>query len=499
MTRNTRKKRPEKPAHAASGGLLAKAIAYHQKGLLSPAKKIYLRILSTTPNNPSALHFLGVLLHAQGQPGLAISYVKRAIKIQPDYVDAHNNLGNVLKNEGLLVESEQAYRKAIEIKPDFAFGYNNLGIILKKLGRFDESVEAFRRAIALVPDYAEAYYNLGNTLTKKNEMDAALTAFDESVKACRRAIALVPNYAEAYYNLGNALIKMNEMGAALTAFRTAIILKPTDPMFYESLGSSLYAAGRADEAVVVYEEWLKQNPDNPVAKHMLIACTGENVPERASDDYVRNTFDRFSDDFDDDLKNLNYRAPLLVFEAMQDTLRDSRGALDILDAGCGTGLCAAHFKPYAKRLEGVDLSPGMLAKARGLDLYDDLIAAELTAYLLRNPETYDLIISADTLCYFGALDKVFMATALALRSGGGLVFTVEHLQSGDATGGYRINVNGRYSHTQDYVTETVCLAGFRMIPMNEGILRNESGQPVAGLIVVAGKTSAAPAKTDPGK
>jgi len=141
----------------------------------------------------------------------------------------------------------------------------------------------------------------------------------------------------------------------------------------------------------------------------------------------------------------------------------------------------------------------MLAKARGLDLYDDLIAAELTAYLLRNPETYDLIISADTLCYFGALDKVFMATALALRSAGRLVFTVEHLQSGDATGGYRINVNGRYSHTQDYVTETVCLAGFRMIPMNEGILRNESGQPVAGLIVVAGKTSAAPAKTDPGK
>ncbi len=415
MTRNTRKKRPEKPAHAASGGLLAKAIAYHQKGLLSPAKKIYLRILSTTPNNPSALHFLGVLLHAQGQPGLAISYIKRAIKIQPDYVDAHNNLGNVLKSEDLLVESEQAYRKAIEIKPD---------------------------------------------------------------------------YAEAYYNLCNTLIKKNEMEEALAVFRTAITLKPTNPTYYESLGSSLYSAGRADEAVVVYEEWLKQDPDNPVAKHMLVACTGENIPERASDDYVRNTFDRLSDQFDDDLKNLNYRAPLLVFEAIQDTLRDSRGALDILDAGCGTGLCAAQFRPYAKRLEGVDLSPGMLEKARSLGLYDDLIAVELTAYLYRNPETYDLIISADTLCYFGALDKVFMASARALRSGGRLVFTVEHLQSGDATDGYRINLSGRYSHTQDYVTEMVCLAGFRVISMNEGILRYELGQPVTGLIVVTGKTSA---------
>jgi predicted TPR repeat methyltransferase len=94
------------------------------------------------------------------------------------------------------------------------------------------------------------------------------------------------------------------------------------------------------------------------------------VPDRASDDYVRRTFDHFADAFDENLRDLGYRAPQLVAEALER----HRGAagdvvkLDVLDAGAGTGLCGPLLRDRAGTLVGVDLSSGMLEKARASHL-----------------------------------------------------------------------------------------------------------------------------------
>ena len=185
------------------------------------------------------------------------------------------------------------------------------------------------------------------------------------------------------------------------------------------------SAGRVDEAIAVYHEWLQVDPGNAVALHMLAACTGEAAPQRASDSYVRDTFDAFAGSFDQVLDPLGYRAPSLIGEFLEQVLPAADGALLIADAGCGTGLCADFLRPRAKQLVGVDLSPGMLARARARKKYDQLVEAELSAWLGSQRQAYDLIVSADTLCYFGALDQPLSAAASALRPAGRLVFTVE--------------------------------------------------------------------------
>ena len=92
--------------------------------------------------------------------------------------------------------------------------------------------------------------------------------------------------------------------------------------------------------------------------------------------------------------------------------------LDVLDAGCGTGLCGPLLAPYARRLVGVDLSERMLDQARARDVYDELVKGELTEYLAASAGTFDAIVSADTLVYFGPLEAVAEAAERALRPGG---------------------------------------------------------------------------------
>ena len=112
---------------------------------------------------------------------------------------------------------------------------------------------------------------------------------------------------------------------------------------------------------------------------------------------------------------------------------DALESLDVLDAGCGTGLCGPLVAPYARRLVGVDLSEGMLARARARNVYDELVRRELTAYLHDCTGAFDVIVSADTLVYFGPLEEVLAAAGNALRAGGVLIFTVEELPAAGAT------------------------------------------------------------------
>ena len=119
----------------------------------------------------------------------------------------------------------------------------------------------------------------------------------------------------------------------------------------------------------------------------MVAALGDGPkPVRASDDYVRETFDHFAEDFDKQLlEDLEYRAPKLVHALFRDVCGADPGNLDILDAGCGTGLSGLDFKQYARSLTGVDLSPEMLKLAKDRGIYDELLETELAASMRGMP------------------------------------------------------------------------------------------------------------------
>jgi predicted TPR repeat methyltransferase len=273
------------------------------------------------------------------------------------------------------------------------------------------------------------------------------------------------------------------MTEAFSHFANALALKPRDAHTRRLLAVAYGKAGRVEEGRQTCREWLALEPDNPQAQHFYAAYGGTATPERASDRYVVAEFDGFAASFDAKLALLDYQAPKWVGEAVAKLLGAPQATRKLLDAGCGTGLCGLLLKPYARRLTGVDLSANMLALAERRGLYDELAQAELVAFLqAANPGAYDVVVSADTLCYFGRLDTAFAAVRGALRAGGPWVFTVEAHASAEP---YRLQPHGRYSHARAYVEEQLARAGFANTELREVVLRYESNEPVAGWLAAA--------------
>jgi predicted TPR repeat methyltransferase len=114
---------------------------------------------------------------------------------------------------------------------------------------------------------------------------------------------------------------------------------------------------------------------------------------------------------------------------------------------------------------------------------------ELTAYLATHPAAYDLVISADTLCYFGGLTAVISAAATSLRPAGCMGFTLEKTTESDAPAGYRLQPHGRYSHTEPYVRRILAETGMEPVSVEEAVLRMERFEPVQGFVVMATKAA----------
>jgi predicted TPR repeat methyltransferase len=365
--------------------------------------------------------------------------------------------------------------------PDQADWYSNLGIIFQEDGQLEAAIDAYRRAIAIDPSHANAHSNLGVLLRATGKPSEAEAAY-------RTAIQLNPDHIDAYTNLGILLNGLKRAEEAAACFSKVITLRPKHREARKLLALAHCTLGEIDEAVNIFEKWLEEEPGDPIALHMLAACTGRDVPPRASNGFVERTFDSFASSFEAKLERLSYRAPALVAAMLEDSGLEPSKRLDVLDAGCGTGLCGPLLAPYARRLVGVDLSEGMLAHAKEKNIYDALMKTELTEYLRDNSEAFDLIVSADTLVYFGDLKGVLAAAAGTLRSNGLLVFTLELAVGGEADVDYRLQLHGRYSHARAYVEQLLAFSGLQP-EIAYAKLRMEAGAPVAGLVIRAMKSS----------
>jgi tetratricopeptide (TPR) repeat protein len=231
---------------ATTEELLSMAVVHHRAGRLEEAEHIYRQVLVADPNQPDALHLLGVIARRAGNSVLAVEYLQRATERSPLFAAAHYNLGNVFRDTKRLDEAAASYRRAIDLEPDLAEAHSGLGTALLELGDWQEAANCFRRTIELRPNDVNARNSLGVIL-----QDHAFAA--EAIECFRAALAIRPDNAEARYNLGRAVHQIGQYDEAQDLYRAALKLKPDLAYAHAGLGMVMLLRGDYDNGWVEYE------------------------------------------------------------------------------------------------------------------------------------------------------------------------------------------------------------------------------------------------------
>jgi predicted TPR repeat methyltransferase len=321
----------------------------------------------------------------------------------------------------------------------------------------------------------------GGLLLQSARVSALIAAgeTERALEVAREASSLYPQIATAAVSLGEALLARGHLATAIGEFQRALRI---DPDFIEArtfLGCAWLEAGEAEKAA----EALDLIPVD-VATPMLIAKRAEieAMRARARSDarYVRHLFDQFSSDYDARmLDQLGYSAPQILRNLAELIGLSHRGKLAILDLGCGTGLAGLAFRDLAARLDGIDLSPAMVEKARAREIYDEVRVGDIETALGETDRIYDLILAADTLVYLGDLAPLLRAAATSLSPDGVFLFTVER-KDGD---GYELGPKRRWRHSEAYLRDESERAGLSVAGFLECSPRTEAKQPVEGYAV----------------
>ena len=278
------------------------------------------------------------------------------------------------------------------------------------------------------------------------------------------------------YEFAVKLKKAGNPQPAWLCTKRALELNPENWDAWYDFGDLSLSVGKRDEGRRAFEIYFKANPDDAEIEHLLIALRDETPPERASDRTIQKIYKDFAWSYETRMReDLEYRGPERLFEGLKPVIGE-RSGLRVLDLGCGSGFAGVVLKPLSARLIGIDLSPDMIELARKRGIYDVLEVAEITDWLDRTSEHFDLISCCDCLIYFGDLKRITAAAAKRLLPGGIFALTTE----GGPAFPFRITDTGRYEHHPDHIREAAAAAGLSVMYLEQSFLRLEYGAEVPG-------------------
>lgn len=350
------------------------------------------------------------------------------------------------------------------------------GVEAFRAGDLETAAGLIAQAIAANDQMPAFHYNLAIVLKARGQLREAAASYE-------RAIALKPDHADAHNNLGNVWKMLGQHDKARASFERALRFKPGNADTLYSIGVLCRDAGDRDEAACHFQNCLAQDPDDSRGAGMLLAHLGRrDAPEQTPQAQLQKIYDVRAQFWDRE----RYFGHALVADAVK--ARAPQAKLDILDIGCGTGLVGALVRPLAGRLDGVDLSPAMLAKARDKNVYDGLYDADVISFLSEHKGRYDAILGAATLIHFGDLGALFHAAALSLRNQGLFIFTLFPDDTGPdfaVARDDRLAQNGCFSHSPAYVEHLASQSGFSVRALEKVIHEyDQDNNPIPGLLVM---------------
>ncbi len=409
----------------------------------------------------------------QRSPGdldAARTHLHAALRLDPNNPDLYDRLGYLYYQQNRLPEAITYFQKALRLEPRHWSAHYHLAHSCVKQDRFEEAVLHYQQVVLARPDHTQAQYNLGLAYI-------ALEAFAAAEAPLSQALASDPSLEEAARQLIHIAIRFGRHVEAMTRLQAFLEQWPDSAEAHHNL-AILYLRLRArDQALLHFERSLQCHPHNPTALHMCAALKGNSQVDQAPHAYIEALFDQYAPYYEAQLRgSLQYEMPALLRAALGRCLGAQAQIGRVLDLGCGTGRCGLMFRDLALELVGVDLSAAMIAEARRLNTYEQLIQSDIGSYL-NQPDTaensMDIVIASEVLVYIGDLKGLFTSIARILKPGGHCCLSIELLPEQYAVHqDYRLQQSGRFAHASSYLktlahTQGLCLRLEEPVPLRE--------------------------------
>jgi predicted TPR repeat methyltransferase len=433
---------------------------------------------STPPNFEEAKRaFLAGIEHYEAARFVeARSSFEEALALVPGRVSTLGNLAATLIRLNDPQAALPLLEQALATDATYLDAWLHRAEALEALGRHDDALASLDGALALKADCVPALYRRSVLL---NTMGRHV----ESLAASTRLVAREPDSADGWAMRAEALHRLERLDEAMQAFDTLLDIDPTRHRAWSQRATILRDLGHRDEAAASFRQAISLGGDAALNGYFLASLTGEGAPGTAPPQYVEALFDDYAGEFDTHLVNvLGYKAHSVLLGHVQGVgKKHYRAALDL---GCGTGLCGPLVKAFADRVDGVDLSSKMIARAGELGVYSSLVQADVGSFLQGTDQRYDLVLSADVFIYVGALEAVFAGVQRVLEPGGLFCFSVERADDGVD---YFLTPGQRYAHSEGYLRKLAAASGLVVATVLAHPIREEQQQAIDGLFVYLSK------------
>lgn len=291
------------------------------------------------------------------------------------------------------------------------------------------------------------------------------------------ALAKINNLTSTNYELGLKMAREGRNKDAIFRFRVTLWLAPDhEPSLY-NLACLYQHEGESQKALTLLQRILRAHPNHTNALYR-VACIDPSLlkpelrPQTVPPIQVAEYFNTIAPFYDAASHEENYRLPALLYELLVPLMGEDYPRRDLLDIGCGTGLCGHVFGGMFTNIIGVDISENMQEIAyrrldkRGVRIYSQLILQDIRHYLARGETpSFDLALAMDVLPYIGEMQLLAKQLGQKLRGGAMLAISFTPHKGGEEFG--VLPQTGYFGHSLAYVQRCLAEQGFEMIRSGE--------------------------------
>lgn len=368
----------------------------------------------------------------------------------------------------------------------------------------------FNFYIKILSFFINHWLKCANNLYRKHEYKKAIPLYKKILKYNAKHYAALCNLATSYFEdgdykkslpyflqlkktepnnpwwhtyLSQVYQKQKSYRKALDSAWQAVKISNGESAHQVNLSYAFYeiASIKGNAFVIdLVQKFYRQYPQSGIAQQCYNAFFRAEKTVVCNREYIEKIFDIFATDFEQTLYRLQYDSPNIIANILTRICQDKRSSLNVIDLGCGTGLCGRLIKKVLPQsmIFGVDISSHMLAQADAKKVYYQLAKNDIISYLKTSKIKFDIVVASDVFTYFGELNEMFNLVFSHLKNDGIFIFTVSKNTYNHKS--YFLTPASRFVHQISYIKKMLLKNGFYLQDVQEKILRKEGQKNIVG-------------------